>query len=41
MFIQKTWVNLPITVYPFQPSFDKQAVSEINANLHSGSVIKI
>ena len=25
--------NFHTTVYPFQPSFDQQAVSEVNANL--------
>ena len=29
----KNWANLPTTIYPFQPSADKQAVSEVNANL--------
>ena len=32
-YLFETWANLPTTVYPFQQTFDKQAVSEVNANL--------
>ena len=39
MFLSKTLANFPTIFYPFQPSFDKQAVTEVNANL--GSIIKI
>ena len=34
----ENWANLPNNIYP---SFDKQAVSEVNANLFKGSMVTI
>ena len=40
MFISETKANLPSTVYPFRPCFDKQTVSEVNATYFKIALLK-